>query len=305
MSEEKRNFPTPLVLISLVIGLVIILGLGYFFLNRDSKGTQETQDATESTTEVEQMVETTDQETIVVFKDEILENHVREELGIPTGDITSTDMLDLYLLSISELGVTDLTGLEYALGLAEFTLARENVKSLEPLKNLASLERFSLRYSEIEELPIEFSKDVNLNHVSIVNTQINDVTFLTHMTNVDHLTMTDAGITDISALENLNNVQQLNIRGNDVKDISSLSGMNNLEILNLQHNNVSDISPLEGLEKLYDLVLSYNPITNLKATESLPSLQTLIVYLDHEVKHVIFDQVKTLENMGIDVEYHR
>ena len=305
MPEEKRNFPSTLVLIVLVLGLAVILGLGYFFINQDSKGTQETRNVGEDSAEVEQMTDTTAQETIVIFEDEILENHVREKLNIPTGDITSTDMLDLYLLSISELGVTDLTGLEYAQGLAEFTLARENVKSLEPLKNLASLERFSLRYSEIEELPIEFSQDVNLNHVSIVNTQINDVTFLTHMTNVDHLTMTDAGITDISALENLNNVQQLNLRGNDIEDISSLAGMNNLEILNLQHNNVSDISPLEGLEKLYDLVLSFNPVYNLKAIESLPSLSVLVIHLDHEVKHLIFDQVEVLKNMGIDVEYTR
>lgn len=256
--------------------------------------------------ETEGMVEmNSSEEVVVIFEDEIFENHIREQLSIPTGDITSTDMLNLYSLSIPELGVTNLTGLEYALALDSFSLSTENIKSLEPLKNLNSLKRLSLRYSTIENLPIEFSEDVNFTSVSIVNTPINDITFLAHMTDINHLTITDAGLTDISPIEGLNNIQQLNLRGNEIKDISALRGRNSIEILNLQHNKVSDVGPLEGLERLYDFVLSYNPAYNLKPLETLPSLETLVIYLEHENKHVIYDQVDVLKNMGIEVEYNR
>ena len=303
MEKEKTkrgNFPTQLILITLVIGLIVVLG--YFFLNRN---TQEVQDSEENNAEVEKMIETNAEEVVVIFEDEILENHIREELGIPTGDITSTDMLELYYITISKLGVTNLTGLEYALELIEFSLLRENVESLEPLKNLNNLERLSLHYNVIENLPIQFSKDVNLNHVSIVNTPIEDASFLSHMTNVEHLTMTDASLEDISSVKNLTNVTQLNVRGNEIKDISALEGKDNLEILNLQSNEVSDVSSLTGLKKLYDLVLSFNPIYNLKPLETLPSLRVLVVHLDHDVKHLIFDQVKVFESAGIEVQYTR
>ncbi len=310
MQEGKKQTSPIKTIIASVLIIGLIASLGYLVLTSDDDEGERNggeKGETNGIDETESRVDSIDtmEETVVIFEDQILENHVREELSKPEGDILSTDMLNLYYLSISELGVTDLTGLEYALELTEFTLARENINSLEPLKNLSNLERFSLRYSEIEDLPIEFSEEVNLKHVSIVNTEIKDTTFLTHMTNVDHLTMTDAGLTDISSLKDLNNVQQLNLRGNEIEDISSLKGKNNLEILNLQHNNVSDVSPLADLEKLYDLVLSYNPAYNLTPLNSLPSLETLIIYLDHEVKDVIFDQVEVFKNQGVDVQYHR
>jgi len=245
------------------------------------------------------------EEVIVTFKDENLETLIREELEKPTGDITSLDMQELYYLTINDIGVKNLEGLEYALELREFSIMREEVDSLEPLKNLDKLERLIIRYTEIENLPIEFNKEVNLLHVSIVGTIIEDVSFLEFMTNIDHLTMTDAGIEDISALENLVKVEQLNLRGNKIEDISALSEMHQLRYLNLQGNNVSTIEPLTDLESLYDVVLSYNPVYNLSPLRTLPALGVVVIYLDHEVKHLILDQVYELEKMGIDVSYHR
>ncbi len=245
------------------------------------------------------------EEVVVMFVDERLEEIVREELEKPTGDITSIDMQELYFLTINEAGVKNLEGLEYALELREFSLLRETVDSLEPLKHLNQLERLTIRYSEIEQLPIEFSSDVNLNHISITGTIVEDVSFVENMTNLDHMTISDGGIKDISALKNLVNIEQLNFRGNEIEDISSLSEMHNLEILNLQGNQVSTISALSELESLNDVTISYNPVYNLEPLMTLPSLETVIVYLDHEVKHHIFEDVAALKSVGVDVSYHR
>ncbi len=302
MTKEntKKKSPLPrLALVGLAVGALATTT--YFVAKQDS---QEVDGLQEREGSVETRVDTNN-EVIVIFEDEILENHIREELSIPEDDITSTDMLALYSLTIPELGVTNLKGLEYALELNRFSLSGENVVSLEPLKNLNSLERFSLRYSTIENLPIEFSQDVNFTTVSIVNTKINDVNFLSHMTNIDHLTMTDAGLTDISPLANLNNVKQLNLRGNEISDISVLQGKDTLEILNLQHNNVSDVSPLAGLARVHDLVLSFNPAYDLEPLEMMPSLRTLVIHLHSDVRHLIRDQVEILEEMEINVEYNR
>ncbi len=300
--ENKKNSSLHWALIACAV--VGTAGLAYFFSTLDNKAGDEVDSTQKNEEKAVDRVETNN-EVVVIFEDEILENHIREELSIPEDDIMSTDMLDLYSLSISELGVQSLKGLEYALELNSFSLSTENIKSLDPLKNLSSLERFSLRYSTIEDLPIEFSQDVNFTTVSIVNTKINDVNFLSHMTNIDHLTMTDAGITDISPLKNLNNVIQLNLRGNEISDISVLQGKDTLEILNLQHNNVSDVSPLAGLARVHDLVLSFNPAYDLEPLEMMPSLRTLVVHLDSDVRHLIREQVEILEEMDIDVDYSR
>ena len=245
------------------------------------------------------------EEVVVIFNDENLEALIREELEIQEGDITSIDMQGLYYLTINDIGVEDLTGLEYAINLLEFTLSRENVESLDPIKNLVNLERIRIAYTEIENLPLTFHEQVNLKQISIVGTIIEDVSFVEGMTNLDHLTMTDAGIKDISAMENLINIEQLNLRGNEIKEIDALSNMNALVYLNLQSNEISTIEPLEGLESLYDVVLSYNYVYNLKPLEDLPSLSEVTIYLNHDVKHLIFDHVSILEEMGIDVSYNR
>ncbi len=245
------------------------------------------------------------EEVVVTFADQKLENLVRDELERPSGDITSLDMQELYFLTINEAGVTNLTGLEYALELREFTLMRETVDSLEPLQNLSNLERFIVRYSEIKDLPIKFSESVDLKHISTTGTVIEDISFVEHMTNLEHVTMSDAKITDIAVLEQAVNIKQLNFRGNQISNIDALAEMNQLEVLNLQGNEIACIEALTELESLNDVVLSYNPIANIRPLETLPALQTVVVYLPHETKHLIFEQVATLRDMGIDVSYHR
>ena len=245
------------------------------------------------------------EEVVVIFNDENLEALIREELEIEERDITSIDMQELYFLTINDISVEDLTGLEYAINLTEFSLMRESVESLEPIRNLTNLERFIIRYSEIENLPITFNEQVNLKHISIVGTIIEDATFVTNMTNLDHVTMTDAGIKDISAMENLINIEQLNLRGNEIEYIDSLSNMHALKYLNLQSNQISNVEPLEGLESLYDVVLSFNNVYNLKPLEELPSLGVLVIHLHPDAKYSITDQMSLFENKGIKVEYTR
>ena len=247
----------------------------------------------------------TSPDEIVVFEDNNLENLVREELSIFDGDITVADMQNLYSININKAEVVSLGGLEHATELLYFSLLHENVDSLDPIKNLSNLERINISYSTIQDLPIEFSSGVNPNSISIIDTQIGDVSFLAHMTNVEHLTVTDAGIKDISALAGLDNLVRLNLSRNEIGDISVLVGKDKLESLNLQTNQVSDISSLAGLASLSEVTLSYNPVYNLKPLEDLPNLTSVRIYLDHDVKSRIFDQVGELEKAGVQVDYHR
>ena len=62
---------------------------------------------------------------------------------------------------------------------------------------------------------------------------------------------------------------------------------------------------MADLSSLMDLTLSYNPVYNLKPLENLPNLESLRIYLNHDVKHLIFDHVDLLQRKGIQVDYHR
>ncbi len=246
-----------------------------------------------------------DAEEIIVFEDDKLEAIIRAELEISEADITAADMLEIMYLTIHETGVKNLSGLEHATNLIEFTLFKEEVDSLKPLSNLKKLERITISYSKIDQLPITFSKEVQLNSISVIATIVNDVEFLKEMESLESATFTAAGISDISSLAKAVNLKDLNFRDNEIKSIESLRGKDNLEVIVFQGNKIVDISPLENLQSLYDVTLSYNPVTNLKALETLPRLEEVVIYQNHDVKHLIFDQVDKLIEKGINVSYHR
>ncbi len=245
-------------------------------------------------------------EVVVVFKDEKFEELIREQIGKAEGEVTSFDMQEIYDLQIKETGIEDLTGLEYATNLSDLSIFKEEIESLDPIKNLNSLKRITISYSVIKKLPIEFGKDVQLVSLSIIDTIVESIDFVSEMTFLETITISDAGVSDISALTKASKLISIYARGNEIVDISALAGKDQLEVINFQGNLIDNISSLEGLKKLYDVNLSYNPVINLKALETLPALEEVTVYKLHdETKFLILDQVDKLIEMGITVYHHR
>jgi len=250
--------------------------------------------------------EVVESEVVVTFDCPELERLVRSELNKETGDILSTDMMNLYYIRPNGDNVKSLKGLEYAKNLTDFGILRNEIEleSLEPISNLTSLTRINVSYTTVKE-PVTFGKLDQVTYFALIDTNISDVSYLSEFKSLEHLTLTNNGIETIDALSSLENLTQLNISRNNISSLEALRGKDKIESLNIQGNNVSDIEPLEDLLSLQTATLSYNPITNLKPLESLPKLVELTIYQDHDVKHLIFDQIHLLENKGITVEYHR
>ncbi len=59
-----------------------------------------------------------------------LENAIRAELEKPTGPITEADMLELTSLSAWHMGISDLTGLEYATNLTRLDLEANEINNI-------------------------------------------------------------------------------------------------------------------------------------------------------------------------------
>jgi len=179
----------------------------------------------------------------VYFADPILKARVEAKLGVTNP--TAADMVFLKELSAPGMGISDLTGLEYATNLARL--------------NLGELFYYWVWPPELR------------------TNQIADISPLSGLTGLKSLDISNNQITDISALSGLTALETLALYNNQIADISALSGLSNLTSLDMEHNQITDITPLSGLTELKSLELSSNPIADTSALSTLTGLESLLL----------------------------
>ncbi len=182
-------------------------------------------------------------EDTVYFADPILKALVEAQLGVTNPTIA--DMVFLKELSAAGRGISDLTGLEYAM-------------------NLSSLNLGELFYYWV------WPPELRTN-------QIQDISPLSGLTYLKSLDISNNQITDISALSGLTALETLALYNNQITDVSALSGLSNLTSLDMEHNQIADITPLSGLTNLTSLTLSSNPIADTSALSKLTGLESLLL----------------------------
>jgi glucan-binding YG repeat protein/Leucine-rich repeat (LRR) protein len=91
--------------------------------------------------------------TKVSFIDPILETEVRKSLGIQDREVMSTDMENLYYLSLSNLGITNLTGLEFAVNLSSLDLSENKISSIDPISGLKNIKELDLTGNPVSNDP--------------------------------------------------------------------------------------------------------------------------------------------------------
>jgi hypothetical protein len=147
-------------------------------------------------------------------------------------------MLRLEALPAERQGITDLTGIEYALNL-----------------NLTTLEHLYL----------------SGNH------SITDISLLSSLTGLKRLYLDFNRISDIRPLAGLTALTHLGLAYNSISDVNPLAGLYNLEFLHIQNNSIVDHSPLDGLALSvfeYDQICDMppEPLTPRLENRSLPSI---------------------------------
>ena len=126
-------------------------------------------------------------------------------------------MLQLTQLRATDIGITDLTGLEYAINLNTLDLGNNGIRDVRPLAGLIALSRLSLW-----------------------NNQVEDITPLANLTNLVSLNLSYNNVEDVSILANLTNLQYLAMRVNLATDFSPLQ---NLTLIRFEYDEVCDIPP--------------------------------------------------------------
>ena len=195
---------------------------------------------------------------IVEIPDPNLKEAIRETLQIPAGTpITQQDMEKLEYLDnekTEKMGITDLTGLEYATNLKSIPLNQNDITDLSPLSNLIQLEA-----------------------LAAWGNPISDLTPLSNLTMLRYLDLAGCRISDIGPLTTLTELKTLNVGWNWIKDISALANLTQLERLRVYGNPILDYSPLDGLsltvlERDQYCELPYLPIESRIQNRTFPSV---------------------------------
>ena len=164
--------------------------------------------------------------TPVFMPDATLRQAVAAALGLgPYEAVGAQAMSALRSLDLRGAGVSDLTGLEYAVNLTGLDLSGNPVADLTPLGLLVNLRVLGLAGVEADPWP------------------------LFTLTGLRRLALRDAGLSDISMLSGLTELEVLDLSGNPVSDLWPLAGMHRLGALRLDGGAV-DLSPLAGLGSL-------------------------------------------------------
>ncbi len=210
--------------------------------------------------------------------------------------ITRAEMATLRRIEAHDVGITDLTGLEFATELEQIRCNNNLVSDLSPLARLAKLGVVELRNNIIEDLsPLE--KLINLTWVIVPHNLIADLSPLEELISLEGLEISDNVVSDLSPLAGLIKLHSIWMSGNPLADLSPLTGLISLRsfhswgtpILNLAAltklpklrlldvcgAEISDISVLEGFTTLEELYLVGNEISDISPLASLTGLTRL------------------------------
>jgi len=196
---------------------------------------------------------------LVNVPDAALAGAIRDALSLAPGTpLTTAHLASVSYLYADGLGVTDLTGLEWAVNLFYLYMNTNAPADLGPLAGLTGLDEF---------------------YCSTCG--LSDLSDLAGLVMLRTLSLGDNQISDLSALAGLARLESLDLNYNEVADLSPLAGLTGLTNLYLSDNQVSDLAALAPLTKLMYLGLSNNLITDASPLANLPALEMLALPSNH------------------------
>jgi Leucine-rich repeat (LRR) protein len=164
-------------------------------------------------------------------------------------------------LTCNNLGIVNLSGIEYLTGFTTLDLGTNNIADLSLLSTLT-----------------------NLTWLTLYENNISDVGPLTSLTNLTYLDLYKSGsIPDLNPLSTLTALAYLDLDFNSVINVSPLSTLINLTSLYLSSNNIVDVSPLATLIKLitfsaHDNSFGGQGVGNVDALITLTSANSIIIH---------------------------
>jgi len=217
---------------------------------------------------------------IVVFADAVLERVFREYIHKPTGDILSSDVDTIPIVSAPFAGIESLSGLEHC----------------------TSLQSVILPGNELSDITLAGA--TRLWGLELTGNNITDLSPLAGLSNLHQLHIGENPITDISPLASVPSLQQLFLHSTQVTDFSPLYGLEHLDDIHLATLNLTDISFVSSLTHLRICKLNSNLITQpLVDNTGLGAGNAVYLGGNALSRHALDVQIPALQARGVAVSW--
>lgn len=181
-------------------------------------------------------------------------------------------MPQLQCLSLYETPIEDLAVLEELPELVELSLSgNENAKHIETVGTLSKMQDLGIQYCGIEDIRF-LSGLTELRGVNLNGNSITDITPLAGLNKLERLGLAENRVNDISVIGNLSNLFDLALDDNEIQDISVLMKLPKLNQVGLSDNQIEDLTPLAGKEELMYAAVFGNPVKSIEPVWEVPLL---------------------------------
>ena len=173
---------------------------------------------------------------------------------------------DVTELSLSGMGLRDISALSNCTGLVKLDLSGNNISDLSPLMNMPGLEWLDVSHNELSDLKTLMGID-SLRFLNAAENSITGTSALSMMTDLRTLYIDSNPIRDFSGIRKLQNIENLGLGGTGLRD-EDLEYIENLT--QLTSLNISDNPELSG-EAIGELQQRINPC-NIEHSELVYSI---------------------------------
>jgi hypothetical protein len=142
-------------------------------------------------------------------------------------------------------------------------------------------------------------KQTTLRILSITDLLLEDISWISSLTELINLDLINTDIVDISALANCKKLMLLSLSGNKIKDISPIAACHKLNYLDLSHNHIENLAPLANLKNIERLYISLNNTISLAPLATLPNIKHLEILTQQSISLAPLSQLHSLIELTI------
>jgi Leucine-rich repeat (LRR) protein/protocatechuate 3,4-dioxygenase beta subunit len=196
----------------------------------------------------------------IEFVDPNLERAISEYLNIPT-PIKKGDLQHIQMLDLSNQGITNLQGLEYASDLQYLNLSTNFITNMDMLLNLGQINWVDISRNPITSTSIEAIQALELNGVYAsydLDYDTSPVEFAD--SNLENAIMVANDLTKPVTKGDLRKLDYLFLINENISSLSGLEHAVNLIGLSIWKNNLTNIDELQSLGQLTHVDITMNPL---------------------------------------------
>lgn len=125
-------------------------------------------------------------------------------------------------------------------------------------------EKLDLSGEELDHIPPDVARLVNLKSFGLSHTQVTDLTPLKRLNALEHLDISGTQVSDLSPISGLTALRSLSIWATQVGDLKRLANLTNLEALDMAYLGIADLRPLSGIPSLRKINGKNAPLLDLR-----------------------------------------